>query len=62
MSRLPFISLVDQNLSITKRVDYLENPDKQAKVSALEHQIDKMVYELYELMPKEIEIVEGKKI
>jgi hypothetical protein len=26
----------------------------------LERQIDKMVYELYELTPEEIEIVEGK--
>lgn len=28
--------------------------------SALEKQIDEMVYKLYELTPEEIEIVEGK--
>ena len=31
-----------------------------ADTSALERQIDEMVYELYELTPEEIEIVEGK--
>jgi hypothetical protein len=29
-------------------------------ISALERQIDKLVYDLYGLTPKEIEIVEGK--
>jgi len=29
-------------------------------ISALEKQIDKMVYTLYSLTPEEIEIVEGK--
>jgi|GEM_PF-517632 len=57
----PFIKIVDQILSITKDEDYLQNLDKQAKVYALERQIDKMVYELYELTPKEIEVVEGKR-
>ena len=55
----PFIQLVDQILSITKDEDYLENPDKQAKVKRLEKEIDKLVYELYELTPEEIDIVEG---
>lgn len=32
-----------------------------ADTSALERQIDEMVYELYELTPEEIAIVEGKK-
>lgn len=57
----PFIEKVDQILSIIREDDYLENPDKQIKVSALEHQIDKMVYELYELTPEEIEIIETSK-
>jgi len=43
----PFIDLVDQILAITKDEDYLSNPDKQAKVKELEHQIDQTVYELY---------------
>lgn len=55
----PFIQLVDQILSITKDDDYLDNPDKQAKVKKLEEEIDKLVYELYELTPEEIEIVEA---
>lgn len=54
----PFIQLVDQILSITKDEDYLKNPDKQAKVKKLEKEIDKLVYELYELTPEEIKIVE----
>ena len=52
------IQLVDQILSITKNEDYLKNPDKQAKVKKLEKEIDKLVYELYELTPEEIKIVE----
>jgi len=55
----PFINLVDQILSITKDNDYLDNLDKQSKVKRLEEEIDKLVYELYELTPEEIEIVEA---
>lgn len=54
----PFIKLVDQILSITEDDNYLDNPDKQAKVKKLGEQIDKLVYELYELTPEEIKIVE----
>lgn len=54
----PFIELVDKILAITKDEDYLKNPEKQAKVKAYEKQIDKLVYELYELTPEEIKIVE----
>ena len=53
------INLVDQILSITKAVDYLSNPTKQAQVKELEHRIDQMVYELYGLTPEEIAVVEG---
>jgi adenine-specific DNA-methyltransferase len=52
--------LVDQILAITKDEDYLANPIKQAKVKEIERQIDQMVYELYELTPDEIAVVEGK--
>ncbi|MGE3062906.1 MAG: TaqI-like C-terminal specificity domain-containing protein [bacterium] len=55
----PFINLVDLILAITKSADYLQNPDKQAKVKEYEKQIDELVYKLYELTPEEIEIVEG---
>ena len=54
----PFVYIVNQILSITKDDDYLDNPDKQAKVKRLEKEIDKLVYKLYELTPEEIEIVE----
>jgi hypothetical protein len=59
--QLSVISPVNQILSITKDPDYPNNLDKQTKVTALESQIDKMVYELYDLTPKEIEVVEGKR-
>ena len=55
----PFIEIVDKILSITDDKDYLENQDKQSMVKELEKKIDKMVYELYELTPEEIEIVEN---
>jgi hypothetical protein len=47
-------------LAITKDEDYLSNPAKQGKVKELERQIDQMVYELYELTPDEIAVVEGR--
>ena len=50
--------LVNQILSVTKDDDYLNNPYKQAKVKKLENEIDKLVYKLYELTPKEIKIIE----
>jgi len=55
-----FISIVDRILSITKYEDYLQSPQKQAKVKALEAEIDHLVYKLYNLTPEEIKIVEGR--
>jgi len=49
----PFVDLVDRIL-ITKQ----RNPD--ADVSALEREIDRLVYRLYDLTPDEIAIAEGK--
>jgi len=49
----PFISLVDQILTLKKF-------DPQADTSALESEIDQLVYKLYDLTPEEIKIVEGK--
>ena len=54
-----FIEIVDKILAITKISDYLENSAKQAKVHDYEHQIDQMVYKLYNLTPEEIKIVEN---
>ncbi len=59
VNQQPFISLVDEILSITKDEDYLNNPEKQAKVKEYEHEIDNLVYKLYDLTPAEIEIIEG---
>jgi hypothetical protein len=53
-----FITLVDCILSITKDDEYLQNPQKQAKVKSIESEIDQMVYKLYDLTPEEIDIVE----
>ena len=50
----PFITLVDQILS-------LKESDPQADTSALEDEIDRMVYELYGLTEEEIQIMEGDK-
>jgi adenine-specific DNA-methyltransferase len=49
----PFISLVDQILAAKQK-------DPNANTSALEKQIDEMVYALYDLTPDEIAIVETK--
>ena len=56
----PLIAIVDHILAITKSDDYLQNSQKQAKVKALEAEIDQLVYKLYDLTPEEIAIVEGK--
>jgi len=57
-SQEPFVNLVKRILSITKSEGYLENNQKQAKVKALEAEIDQLVYKLYDLTPEEIKIVE----
>jgi hypothetical protein len=54
------IKIVEHIISITQSDDYLQNPQKQAKVKALEEEIDQLVYKLYNLTPEEIKIVEGK--
>lgn len=57
----PFIGLVDKILAITKSSDYLENPAKKEEVKKYEHQIDEMVYKLYDLTNEEVDIIEGNK-
>ncbi len=54
------IQLVDKILNITRTEDYPQNPQKQAKVKALKAEIDQLVYQLYDLTPEEIKIVEGE--
>ena len=55
MNQQPFITLVDKILAAKQK-------DPNADTSALERQIDEMVYELYGLTPEEIAIVEGKEL
>ena len=52
-SNLPFIEKVNQILT-------LKQVDSQTDTSVLEAEIDKMVYELYDLTAAEVLIVEGK--
>ena len=54
----PIEKLVERILAITKDEDYLQNPQKQAHVKALEREIDQMVYQLYGLTTEEIATVE----
>jgi len=54
----PFIDLVDKIMAITKEDDYLTNSTKQLQVKEYERQIDQLVYQLYDLTPEEINIVE----
>jgi hypothetical protein len=49
------------NWSASKEANYLDNSTKQGTVKEYERQIDQMVYKLYGLTPKEIEIIEGNK-
>jgi len=44
---------------ISEYNSYLEDVVKQARVKEYEHQIDQMVYKLYNLSGEEIKIVEG---
>ena len=58
-SQKPFIGLVNHILTITKDDGYFDNLQKQARVKALEAEIDQIVYNLYDLTSEEIKIVEG---
>ena len=53
------ISIVDKILSLTQSDNYLQNPAKQARVKEYERQIDQFVYDLYNLTPEEIAIVQA---
>ncbi len=57
--QMPFVGLVDQILSLTNSPDYLDSPEKQARVKILEKEIDQLVYKLYDLTPEEIAVVEN---
>jgi hypothetical protein len=56
------VKLVEQMLSLHKQLAAAKTPDDktriQRQIDATDHQIDQLVYELYDLTNKEIEIVE----
>jgi len=58
------VSLVDQMLSLHKRIHEARTPHEQTalqrQIEATDGQIDALVYELYGLIEEEIKIVEGK--
>ena len=59
LEQKPFIDLVNKILTTTKEEDYLCDSTKQTKIKEYKHQIDEMVYQLYDLTQEEIEVVEG---
>jgi hypothetical protein len=50
---------VDQILSLTQSEDYDTNQEKQQHVKRLEHEINQLVYQLYNLTEEEIKIIEN---
>jgi hypothetical protein len=58
------VQLVDQMLLLNKQLAEAKTGHEQTllqrQIDATDKQIDKLVYELYELTPEEINIVEGK--
>jgi adenine-specific DNA-methyltransferase len=57
--QLPLIKIVDKILTITNSRDYLEDCAKKEEVIKYEKLINQMIYSLYNLNSKEIEIVEN---
>ena len=57
----PFIELIDKILKISAEKQYPHNESEQAKVKSCQQSIDNLIYELYSLTKKEIELVEDPK-
>jgi len=59
------VELVEQMLTLHKQLAAVRTPDEktrlQRQIDATDHQIDRLVYELYGLTEKEIQIVEQGK-
>ena len=59
------VKLVEQMLMLHKQLAEAKTPDDktrlQRQIDATDHQIDYLVYELYEITEEEIRIVEGEK-
>ena len=54
-----FIDIVKKISSICCKDGYLDNSSKQEEVQSHMQCLDKMIYQLYELTPDEIKIIEG---
>jgi len=58
------VNLVDRMLDLHKKLTDAKIPDDktqlQRQITTTDSQIDNLVYELYNLTPEEIKIVEGK--
>ncbi|MEN4017783.1 MAG: TaqI-like C-terminal specificity domain-containing protein [Methanobacterium sp.] len=52
-----YIELINQIFEITRNNDYLTDDKKQNEVKKLENELDKLIYDLYELTPKERKII-----
>jgi hypothetical protein len=56
------VSLVEETLELHKKISGVKNPDEktriQRQIDAADSQIDKLVYDLYNLTPEEIKLVE----
>ncbi len=59
------VSLVDQMLELNKKLAAAATPQEKStlgrRIEATDRQIDQLVYELYDLTPEEIAIVESDK-
>ena len=59
------VKLIEKMLELHKKLSEAKIPDEktriQRQISATDSQIDKLVYELYDLTKEEIAIVESKK-
>ena len=53
-----FSRIIDRIMNITEGINYQRNSAGQAKVKEYEEQIDQLVYKLYGLNDKEIDIIE----
>lgn len=60
LGQMPVINLVDEILAITSQDSYLINEESQKQVLLYQKQIDQLVYQLYDLTPDEISLIEGK--
>ena len=68
VKEIPLPRITSSNESIVQQVENLvdqilvaKKTDATADTSALEHEIDRLVYQLYNLTEEEIKIIEGEK-